>query len=154
MRKKLWLVLLLLAMLLSLPACGGKATPAPRAPAAPTPVGKPTKTWVTKGAIVQDWCTPGASITLAGMGQVTTVGKENHVVGGRSVQMCCYEGQVSSSKGGGKFRICKSQDDGYSIQWLYQEGKYVKTAEVYLQGGQVCSKMFDPQGNVVMESCR
>ncbi len=66
---------------------------------------------------------------------------------------CCQEVEAAQQKQ----KICYGSENqvDYVIIWQITEaGKLVESMEGYLKGGKACIKMFDPEGNVLLESCQ
>ena len=104
-----------------------------------------------------DWCDTGAYITTP-QGKAKVTGIEKHTINGKNVDLCCTEVEISGDGGKGKvkFKSCFSKDEDYTVVFQYDEatGKLYKFMETYPEGDKICTRMFDPTGKVMMESCQ
>ena len=119
------------------------------------PKEKPASTGEMQGK-ASAWCDVGSYFNMPGTGvKMVVTGIEKHTIEGVSVEMCCNEVEVSAEATAIKMKHCYSRDDDYVIQWLYneEEGKYVKSMEMFPKGDKDCLRMYDTNGTVIMESC-
>ena len=51
-------------------------------------------------------------------------------------------------------KTCSSKDAMYVVTFMYDgTGKMYKSKEIYPEGDKVCSRLFSPDGTVIMERC-
>jgi|GEM_PF-4107700 hypothetical protein len=118
----------------------------------------PTTTAESTGKPLSEWCAIGSHskvTTQEGMSEVKVTGIENLDIEGKEFTLCCGEIEVSVDGEHTKEKICYDETGDNSILFVYSEdkGEYVKTMVRYLKNGESCSKMFDEDGNVLIEMC-
>ncbi len=107
------------------------------------------------GGSTSDWCAVGTYYTTP-EGTVRITGIEKYTINGKSVNLCCTEIESSDEEVGTVImKSCGSKDDEYVVAFDYTEerGTWVKIMETYPEGDNVCMRMFDEEGNVMMEGC-
>ena len=106
------------------------------------------------GGSAGGWCAVGAYFTTP-QGSMKVTGIEKHTINGISVDLCCGVIEMSGEEGTAKLKTCHSEDDGYGLVFHYNEdtGAWIKFMEMYPEGDKMCTRMFDEEGTVTMESC-
>lgn len=107
------------------------------------------------GGSTSGWCAVGTYVTTP-EGTMRVTGIEKHTINGKSVNLCCTEIEGSDEEVGTvKIKTCYSKDNDYGLMFGYTEerGTWVKTMETYPEGDNICMRMFDEEGNVMMEGC-
>jgi len=159
MKKLIGVVVILLLSITLLPACGGGGAGGPGGAAPPS--GAPDSPGAEPGGEPSggpsDWCDTGTYVTTP-QGKAKVTGIEKHTINGKNVDLCCTEVEISGDGGKGKvkFKSCFSKDEDYTVVFQYDEatGKLYKFMETYPEGDKICTRMFDPTGKVMMESCQ
>jgi WD40 repeat protein len=95
-----------------------------------------------------DWCPEG---TVNPIEKSKITGIEKHTINGKTLNLCCKEMSPDGEK---VVKTCNSKDAMYVVTFRDDgTGKMYKTKEIYPEGDKVCSRLFSPDGTVIMERC-
>jgi len=98
--------------------------------------------------VPSDWCPEG---TVNPIEKSKITGIEKHTINGKTMNLCCKE---MSPDGKMVVKTCNSKDAMYVVTFRDDgTGKMYKTKEIYPEGDKVCSRLFSPDGTVIMERC-
>ena len=98
--------------------------------------------------VPSDWCPEG---TVNPIEKSKITGIEKHTINGKTMNLCCKEMSPDGEK---VMKTCISKDAMYFVTFMYDgTGKMYKTKEIYPEGDKVCSRLFSPDGTVIMERC-
>jgi len=106
------------------------------------------------GGSTSDWCAVGTYVTTP-EGSARVTGMEKHTINGKTIDLCCSEIEWVEEGKARKMKTCGSEYDDYVLMFGYSEerGTWVKAMETYPEGDNICTRWFDEEGNVEMESC-
>lgn len=142
--KKVLVFLIVIAVTAILTGCGGN-----------TSTQEPANTQGGAGQAIpevsgstNEWCPVGSFVTTQ-EGSMKVTGLQDIVIHGTRIKTCCAEATTNE----GKSKYCFNEDSSYSVYYIWKDGEWVKTMELYVSNGQQCMDMYNEEGVRTAHAC-